>query len=490
MIASFINKLKMNPSTIGTKPAALLALLFLFSTAMLRAQAGCEITVKLNGYSYDTLWFGHTFGKRAVPEFFGLKQADGSYLLKNDQPMPAGMYAIMHKRSPSANFQSFPCWLADGQRKFTLETNISEPYWKPSVTGSAENLAFYNFMRVFEKMDKHLDSLIDVWRYAQDEPSFLRRVEDEESVQQFQQSFIRQYPNTMTARLIGQTMLQLPPKPAPGTPWQQAATDRWNWQRKHYFDNMDLASPDFLRQPLWLDRTDFFLFHLPPPSYDTTISVVEEVFDRLSPNPEAFQYYQKYITNSLARMSQFRLDEVFVYVVRNYLQQGRATWAQAGELQKIIDDANRMEPLFIGRKAPDMTLYDRQGTAVNIHSVQHAVTIMVFWMPDCSHCKRELPIIKKMYDKYRQQGLGVISVCGKFLDETPQCWTFVDEQQMPAEWHVLTDPQRKSNMASLFNLRSFPRIFILDADKNILFKRAGEMEELQFDQVLKGIFGK
>lgn len=470
----------------------LLPILALFSLlpVLALAQAGCEIRVKLNGYTYDTLWLGHTVGKRAVPEVAGLRQPDGYFLIKNDNPMPAGMYAVVYKRATSANYQFFPCWLAEGQRKFTLETNLAEPFAKPSISGSAENLAFFNYVRVFEKMDKQLDSLIEDWRYAQDAPSFRARVEAEEALHLFQQSFVQQYPASATAKLVKQTLHPLPPKPAtPYTDWQQEAASRWAWQRLHYFDGMDLSSPDFLRYTIWLDRADFLLFHLPPPSPDTTISVLDEVFDRLSANPENYQYYLKYLTNSLGRMSKFRLDEVFVHVVKNYLQPGKATWATTGELQMIRDDANRMEPLFVGKKAPELTLTDRQGNPVNLHSLPHKVTLLVFWMPDCSHCKRELPVIKKMYEKYGKAGLGVVSVCGKFLDETPQCWTFVEDMQMPAEWHVVSDPQRKSNMPNLFNLRSFPRIFILDAEKNILFKRAGEVEERHFDLILRGIFG-
>ena len=465
-------------------------LVFLFSMTFVHAQEGCHILVRLDHYSYDTLWLGHTFGKRAVPEIFGVKNSEGYFELRNETPMPSGMYAFIHKRSSSSPFYFFQCWLADGQREFTLETDLVQPYKQPFIKGSPENAIFYSYLDQFEKLDDQLDSLINDGRYRQDETSFRRRVQAEEALRHFQDDFIRQHPGTLTAGLAEQTLFPLPPpakiKPAD---WQQESTSRWLWQRRHYFDRMDISQPGFLQYPQWLERTDFFLLHLPPPSPDTTKALIDEVFNRLSTNPEGLMYYEKYLVNSLGRMSQFQLDEVFVYVVRNYIQTGKAPWTEPGEMQKLVGDAGRMEPLFVGKKAPDITLYDRKNNPVSLYEVQAPVTLMVFWLPDCSHCKRELPLIKRVYERYHKKGLQVVSVCGKYYDDTPACWEFADEKEFPAEWYTVSDPQRRSNMATLFNLRTFPRIFILDADKQIVYKRAGEASELELESAIGKLTG-
>lgn len=466
--------------------AIILSFFGLFVMATLQAQEGCRIKVVLDGYTYDTLWFGHTFGKREVPEFFGLRQPGGSYELRSEAPLPSGMYAIIYRKNPTL-YESFQCWLADGQRNFIVDTKLREPY-QATVKGSPENEALYRYNKVFKSLDDHLDDAIDRWRYLPNEENFHARVAAEKALHDIQQTFIEQNPGTLTAELIRQTMLPLPPEPdAESSNWEAEAERRWHWQKTHYFDNMDLGKEGFTRYLQWMEATDFYLLHLPPPSPDTTIALIDDVLQKLEANPDAWQYYNKYLTTSLARMSQYRLDEVFVHMVRTYLDTGKATWADADDLRKMTADAERMEPLFEGKKAPNITLYDQAENPVNLYDVQAPCTILVFYMPDCSHCKRELPRIKESYARYKAKGLKVVSVCGKFGADAAQCWDFAETFQLPKDWYLVCDPERRSNMATLFNLRSFPRIYFLDKDKNIVFKRAGEMEDWQLDAVLEGV---
>ncbi len=461
-------------------------LIAFFSAQQIQAQQGCQIKVKLDGYAQDTLWFGHTFGKREVPEFSGLRQPDGSFELKSEGNLAPGMYAIIYRKTPTV-YESFQCWLAEGQRNFIIETNMREPY-QATVKGSPENELLYRYNKVFKSLDDNLDDAIDRWRYQPNEENFHKRIEAEKALHGIQQSFIDQNPGTLTAELISQTMLPLPPEGDAESPdFQAEAERRWLWQKQHYFDKMDIGTEGFTRYLQWLEATDFYLLHLPPPHPDTTFALIEAVFKKLENKPEAWQYYNKYITTSLSKMSQFRLDEVFVQVVRKYVQTGKATWPSTDDQRKIIADADRMEPLFEGKKASNVTLFDKEKNPLNLYDVQAPYTLLVFWMPDCSHCKRELPRIKEFYAQYKSKGLKVVSVCGKFGEETPQCWDFATNFQLPEDWYLVSDPERRSNMASLFNLRSFPRLFILDKDKNIVFKRAGEIEDWQLEGVLGGL---
>lgn len=464
---------------------SLVFLLLLSLVRMAYAQEGVDILVKFDNYSYDTLWFGHTFGKRAVPEFFGLKNSDGYFELKHPGPLTPGMYAIIHKRSANANFQFFQCWVAEGQRAFTLETNLAKPYANARIKGSPENERFYRYLDQADQLGDLLDSLINHWRYQQDEPSFRQRVKAEEEFSRFQEDFIQKNAGTLTANLIGQIRFPVPP-PAKikYADWKEEALQRWLWQRQHYFDRMDISQPGFHQYVQWLNATDFYLLNLPPPDPDTLKVLLDEVFGRLAANPDALGYYQKYLINSLARMSQFRLDEVFVYLVRNYVQPGKAAWGRPEDMQKLITDADRMEPLFTGKKAPDIRLFDRQNNPVSLYEIEAPCTILVFWLPDCSHCKRELPLLKQIYSRYKQNGLKVMSVCGKMADELPACWEFNDSREMPGEWFSVADPQRCSGMTSLYNLRTYPRIFVLDAEKNIVYKRAGEAGELELETAI------
>ncbi len=214
------------------------------------------------------------------------------------------------------------------------------------------------------------------------------------------------------------------------------------------------------------------------PEPQSLTAQLEDILARLEPWPEAHHYYFRYIMQSLGRISRFRTDEVYVSFVRKYVDGGRCDWMDAADLARYRDDASRLEPLAVGKKLPDVTLYDRDDKPVEVNKVEGKYALLVFWMYDCSHCKREIPMLVKMADELRAKGVKVLSVCGKYgAEEMNKCWDFAAANQMPADWLLLADPLQKSNYRSILNARSNPRLILVDENKTILYKQAGELPE-------------
>ena len=76
------------------------------------------------------------------------------------------------------------------------------------------------------------------------------------------------------------------------------------------------------------------------------------------------------------------------------------------------------------------------------------------------------------------------AVCLKTGEDCAQCWEFTDSQALPKDWYLLADPNRQANLISMFSVRSYPRLFMLDANKKIVYKQNGEMADWQLEAVL------
>ncbi|HEX7477990.1 MAG TPA: TlpA disulfide reductase family protein [Polyangiales bacterium] len=66
--------------------------------------------------------------------------------------------------------------------------------------------------------------------------------------------------------------------------------------------------------------------------------------------------------------------------------------------------------LDAGAKLPEIGLSDLTGKTVTAASLAGKVVIVDFWATWCAPCREELPMLDKLYQKYRAQGLVVIGV--------------------------------------------------------------------------------
>lgn len=445
----------------------------------LLSQSGYDIRVKIEGYHADSLWFGHTYGKRVIADKGVVRGADGWFHLHSNDPIAAGLHAIVYDRGGKLNYLS--CWLTEDQRQFSIETNYYDITASSKVSGSNENMALFDYLKGYIPLKDEVSNLTQEWKSARDEPSFRKMVRKQEELYRFQQDFIQRRSKTLTADLVQQTLFVIPPVIGSNT-WQEEADSRHLWMREHYFDYMDLGSGNFMKYPLWIDRTDYYFSVLPPPVPDSMLVMIEEVFDRLKPDPKAYHYYVGYVMNSLTRMSRHRADEVFVYLVRKYLNTGMWDFLTQDRIDRYQYDANRLEPLLVGKKSPDVTFYDPEGSPVTIYDTDAPFVLLLFWLYDCSHCKKEIPIVNKIYERFKSTGLKVMSVCGKSgINNASKCWDFAKEKEMPQEWLILNDPERRSGFNSKLNIRSYPRMILLNRDKQIIFKHTGvaSKEELE-----------
>ncbi len=69
----------------------------------------------------------------------------------------------------------------------------------------------------------------------------------------------------------------------------------------------------------------------------------------------------------------------------------------------------------VGEKAPDFTLKDLKGNPVSLSSyVGKKVVMLDFWATWCNVCKREMPVLEKVYKEYKEKGVEFLGIT---LDE-------------------------------------------------------------------------
>lgn len=150
--------------------------------------------------------------------------------------------------------------------------------------------------------------------------------------------------------------------------------------------------------------------------------------------------------------------------------------------EEISKEEEVKEGIFQGDKAYDFTLLDREGNEVSLSSFKGKVVFLNFWASWCPPCRAEMPDIQKIYEKYKDTDVAIITVnltaaekngiedTNKFIDEND--YTFP----------VLLD--KDGEVAVKYRISGIPTTYIINKDGIIYNFITGAMnEEMMIEQI-------
>ena len=136
------------------------------------------------------------------------------------------------------------------------------------------------------------------------------------------------------------------------------------------------------------------------------------------------------------------------------------------ELQATLATMGKAE---IGEKAPDFTAPTPEGNNLSLSDALGKYTIIDFWASWCRPCRIENPNVVKVYNKYHDKGLNIISVSLDKADQRDKWIQAIKDDQM--DWYHVSHLQFWNDpIAKLYSVRSIPATFLLDENGTIIDK--------------------
>lgn len=459
----------------------LLSLLF-FSVSFSYASAsngGYRIEVSLSNYEGDTLKLGYYFGKAQYLKDTALIEK-GKFVFEGEVSLDPGVYLLVIP--PDNKF--IHVLVTPDEQHFALTVDMNAVVQTAKFKGSEENDIYYEYLRQLEVRRPRADELRKLITedslHKANHQEELTRIDGE--VKKIQNDLRKKYPDSYTAMLIyANQELEMPDYK--DLPEEERKLRQYEFYRAHYFDHFDLNDPRAMRSGLMQQKIDFYLQKLTYPSPDSQSVTMDYILDKMDRNAEAFQYYLVQFLNDAARSKKMGMDAVYVHLVDKYYSKGQASWMEKEQLDKLIAQAETLRPILIGKVAPDLTFYKESGEMVSIHSIQADYTVLFFWDPECGHCKKSIPFIIDFYNAYKDKGVEMLAICTKTGADISSCWSTIRERGMDI-WVNAADQYIRNRYKSIYDVKTTPQIFILDAHKKIIVKKiAGEdlmtvMEEI------------
>ncbi|MCC4833632.1 TlpA family protein disulfide reductase [Shewanella sp. 10N.7] len=116
-----------------------------------------------------------------------------------------------------------------------------------------------------------------------------------------------------------------------------------------------------------------------------------------------------------------------------------------------------------GEMAPDFTLKNMQGENLKLSEQRGNIILINFWASWCGPCRKEMPVLQKLEDKYRDLGVAV--------------WGVNVEQENQAGKDFLTDLNlsfdiffdETNSLSETYDVKAMPTTVIVDRDGKVRY---------------------
>ncbi len=137
---------------------------------------------------------------------------------------------------------------------------------------------------------------------------------------------------------------------------------------------------------------------------------------------------------------------------------------------------------FAADPAPNFSLKTADGKTIELKKLTGKVVVVNFWATWCSPCRREIPGMINVYEKYKSKGLEIVGIAldrGGWNDVTP----YLAKNKI--SYPIVIGDQKLTDQYG--GVEAIPTTFIVDRKGNIVSKHVGAILEADFEKAVKAV---
>lgn len=451
-----------------------IVLLFALSSSLSFCQVkkGYGIDITIAGLQDSSVYIAYHLGdKQYIKDTLKLNNS-GYGKISGPETLPQGIYMVV---LPGKKYFEF---LVTENQFFGISCSYDNYFNTLRFTGSQENSSFIEYQKKWLSLQQQAISLGKRIQDNKENKDSLRILNESQKIQEDRmKSYLREVVNANGKNLLATLVKALLPIEVPEfnipAGFRNPDSLKWVWNynynKNHFFDNVDLTDERLLRTPILYSRLNAFFTNVVIQLPDSINKEIDKITRITSKNYKVFQFVAVYLFNHFRESEIMGHDAVMVKLADDIYLSGKADWVTKefkDDLKKQID---LIRPNLIGKKAQNIVMDSYKGIFVSLYDIEKDFTILYFWEPDCGHCKEATPKLKTYYDSVKDKNIEVFAVCTT-ADKTK--WNkYIEENKLT--WINGWDPERSSHFDYYYNIQSTPTIYVLDRNKKIIAKKLG-----------------
>jgi thiol-disulfide isomerase/thioredoxin len=461
--------------------------LLLFVSTILWAQNGYEIKVTLKPFKNQYIYLGHYYGKQ-LPIIDSVKLNDKSQgVFKGDKKLGGGIYLIGYP-DRSHNFEM----LVDKNQKFEIIADTSTVANKITFVNSPDNDQFFAYQKTMVLYGKEAEELSKkrAGSSAKDSIAITKQLETiNNKVKNYRLDVMSKYPNSLLTTLL--KAMKEPEVPQNDPAAKKDSMFAYHYFKKHYWDGVNFFDDRLVRTPFFENRIDKYFEQLIYPAADSVNKEIDWMMGYASASDEMQKFLLLKFVNRYLNQKYMWEDAIFVHLFEKYFSNKDYPWLNEKGKKLITDRAYSLMANIFGSPASDVDLPDTAGKRITLYGVQAPYTLLAIWDPTCGHCREMIPKLDTLYQtKWKALGMKMFGLA-KETDGNKKDWmNFIHEHKLNDWVHVYYSKDEETSRldagvpsySQLFDVQSFPTLYLLDKDKRIIAKK---ITEKQVDEILE-----
>jgi thiol-disulfide isomerase/thioredoxin len=458
-------------------------LLFLLFASLVAASShaqGYKISLRTpqikSGIAYLTYYMGNNLNiadSAAVPN-------TGLTVFSGKEKLDPGIYVLV---LPGKQLRVE--FLLDKQQQLDITvSDTADMVDKTTLSGSPENIPYLQYQKfvsvkgkllqaertAYMRSTTHADSALHEQKYN----AYTKELNS------YRENIIKTQPKSMLASLLN--AMKDPPVPQGIPVTHQDSINDYNFYKSRYWDGISFMDDRIIRTPFFLKKLERYYREVMPRHPDSIIVDADYRLLLARSSPGMFKFLLNWLTDEYMTPKYMGQDAVFVHLFDKYHSKGVSNWLNEKQMETVSRRAYMLMANLIGEKAANLELIDSTGKTTPLYGVAADYTVVVFWDPNCGHCKEEMPKLDSIYEaswKKHKVGMYAVLTPDDKANNRTEWVNYIKNNHLSAWTHVYQTKEmeaadtkaQRPGFRQLYDVTMTPTLYLLDKEKHIIGKK-------------------
>lgn len=155
---------------------------------------------------------------------------------------------------------------------------------------------------------------------------------------------------------------------------------------------------------------------------------------------------------------------------------------------KMAEQLKYFKQSMVGSMSVNIEGVDYINNPFSLHHFKGKKYILIdFWASWCAPCREEIPFLKMIYDKYKNQDFEIVSIS---IDDDLDKWRNAIKKENIEEWSNYSTVQNNSSAKKDYFVNGIPHKILIDKNGKIIgkWKASGELNKKSIENQLVELF--